>query len=355
MSLGAEKGKSGQGFYNEMESEKINRKSFSSRKRGIHMKDQLVKALVLNEHVRVYAARTTDLVREAQRRFSLPPTATAALGRVLSVATIMGSMLKSDQELLTINLQGNGPAGGIVVDAEANGDVRGFVANPQVDLPPKADGHLDVGGFIGSEGFLTVTKDMHMQDNWSGTVELQSGEIGLDFAYYFTVSEQTPTAVSVGVRVGTDGVCETAGALVIQMLPGADDTDISICEHVLSGLRPMSEIIEEYDDASMADFVKDIFEDARILETRDVHYRCTCSRESTSRVLSTLSADQLEKMIEEDHGADVTCNFCNETYHFDEDDLRKILEAGQKKLEQEEKNLEETSELEAHVVSDQGN
>lgn len=318
------------------------------------MKDQLVKALVLNEHVRVYAARTTDLVREAQRRFALSPTATAALGRVLSIAAIMGSMLKSDQELLTINLQGNGPAGPIVVDAEVDGSVRGFIAHPQADLPPKADGHLDVGGLIGTDGFLTVTKDMKMQDNWSGTVALQSGEIGLDFAYYFTVSEQTPTAVSVGVRVGKDGVCETAGALVIQMLPGADDTDISICEHVLSGLRPMSEIIEEYDDASMADFVKDIFEDARILETTPVQFRCTCSKESTSRVLSTLSADQLQSMIDEDHGAEVTCNFCNETYHFSEDDLRDVLAAQRKKLNQEVKNLEETSELEAHVVSDQG-
>lgn len=316
------------------------------------MKDQLAKALVLNEHVRVYAARTTDLVKEAQRRFGLSPTATAALGRVLSVASIMGSMLKSDQELLTINIQGDGPAGSIVVDAESNGNVRGFIANPQADLPPRADGHLDVGGLVGSNGFLTVTKDMSMEENWSGTVELQNGEIGLDFAYYFTVSEQTPTAVSVGVRVGKDGVCETAGALVIQMLPGADDTDISICEHVLSGLRPMSEIIEEYDDASMADFVKDIFEDARILETTPIQFQCTCSRESTGRVLSTLSEEQLKSMIEEDHGAEVTCNFCNETYHFSEDDLRKVLKARQNKLNQEEKNLEETSDLEAHVVSD---
>lgn len=316
------------------------------------MKDQLAKALVLNEHVRVYAARTTDLVKEAQRRFGLSPTATAALGRVLSVASIMGSMLKSDQELLTINIQGDGPAGSIVVDAESNGNVRGFIAYPQADLPPRADGHLDVGALVGSNGFLTVTKDMSMEENWSGTVELQNGEIGLDFAYYFTVSEQTPTAVSVGVRVGKDGVCETAGALVIQMLPGADDTDISICEHVLSGLRPMSEIIEEYDDASMADFVKDIFEDARILETTPIQFQCTCSRESTGRVLSTLSEEQLKSMIEEDHGAEVTCNFCNETYHFSEDDLREVLKARQNKLNQEEKNLEETSDLEAHVVSD---
>lgn len=317
------------------------------KQRKFHMKDQLTKALVLDGRVRVYAARTTDLVREAQRRFNLSPTASAALGRVLSVASIMGSMLKSDQEMLTINILGDGPAGSIVVDAMANGNVRGFVANPEEDLPPRADGHLDVGGFVGSNGFLTVTKDLHMEDNWSGTVELQNGEIGLDFAYYFTISEQTPTAVSVGVRVGKNGLCETAGALIIQMLPDAEETDIAICEHVLSGLKPMSEIIEEYDDASMAQLIKDMFEDARILETTDVRFQCTCSKESTRRVLATLPKDQLKAMLEEDHGAQVTCNFCNSVYDFDEKDLQDMLE-------KQEENLEVTRELEDHVVSDQG-
>ncbi|MGI6068494.1 Hsp33 family molecular chaperone HslO, partial [Absicoccus porci] len=191
------------------------------------MKDQLLKALVCQGRVRLYIARTTDLVQEARDRFDLYPCASAALGRTLSVGTMMGSMLKSDQEMLTIAINGHGPIGTVMVDAYANGNVRGFVSNPHVPTQKNENGHLDVGGVVGTNGTLTVTKDLHMEENWTGTVALQSGEIGEDFAYYFTLSEQIPTAVDVGVLVAPDHNIVSSGAMIIQMLPDATETDIS--------------------------------------------------------------------------------------------------------------------------------
>lgn len=293
---------------------------------GTIMKDQLVKALVLDERVRVYLDRTTDMVQEARDRFDLHPTACAALGRVLSIASIMGSMLKSDQEMLTISINGHGPIGSIIVDAYANGNVRGFVSNPHVEDVYKGPGKLDVGAVVGKDGTMTVTKDLHMAENWTGTIELQSGEIGEDFAYYFTMSEQTPSAVSVGVKIGTDGNVESAGAMLLQMLPDATEEDIRICEHVLAGLKPMSTLMQEYDDSSLDQLVKDMFDDAQILETRDIAFHCGCDRQKTEKVLMTLPKKDIEDLLGQDDGITITCNFCNDEYHFDRDDLQKILD-----------------------------
>ena len=290
------------------------------------MKDQLIKAFVLDGRVRIYIDRTTDMVQEARDRFDLHPTACAALGRVLSIASIMGSMLKSDQEMLTISINGHGPIGSIIVDAYANGNVRGFVSNPHVEDVYKGPGKLDVGAVVGKDGTMTVTKDLHMAENWTGTIELQSGEIGEDFAYYFTMSEQTPSAVSVGVKIGTDGNVESAGAMLLQMMPDATDEDIRICEHVLSGLKPMSTLMQEYDDSSLDQLVKDMFEDAQILETRDIQFHCGCDREKTEKVLMTLPKKDIEELMGQDEGINITCNFCNNEYHFDKDDLQKILD-----------------------------
>lgn len=310
------------------------------------MKDSLVKAMALDGHVRLYINRTTDLVQEAMDRFRMSTPSADVLGRVLSVASIMGSMLKSEKEMLTINIQGQGELGSIVVDAQADGTVRGFVDNPEAGLD--GDPNVTAGSLIGLPGTLTVTKDLSMSENWSGTVELQNGEIGQDFAYYFTLSEQTPTAVSVGVRMNEEGKVLAAGALVLQMMPDADDTDIRICEHVLSGLKPMTAIIQDYDDASLALLAEDLFDDTEVLETIPVSFKCTCSKEKTAGLLHTVAPDQIKAMIEEDHGAEVTCNFCSSTYHFNEHELREILN-------DTEKHLEETEELESHVAEDSGN
>lgn len=290
------------------------------------MKDQLTRALVCEGRVRLFVVRTTDLVQEARDRFDCWPCASAALGRTLSVATIMGSLLKSNKEMLTIAINGHGPIGSIIVDAYHDGTVRGFCSNPHVETIQYDNGKLNVGAVVGKDGTLTVTKDLHMEENFSGTVEIQSGEIGEDFAYYFTLSEQVPTAVSVGVLVNEDGSIESAGALVLQMLPDATETDISICEHVLSGLKPMSQLILDYDDTNLEELVNDMFEDAQILETQPVSFSCPCSKERMASGLATISDSDLEAMIHEDHGAEVTCNFCNERYEFTEEELESILE-----------------------------
>lgn len=310
------------------------------------MKDQLVKALVLEGRVRLYIVRTTDLVQEAKNRFDMNAGCAIALGRVLSVGSIMGGMLKSENEMLTININGGGPIGSIVVDAYANGDVRGFVSDPHAQSEV-IDGHTNVSALIGSQGTLTVTKDLSMKENWSGTIELQTGEIGTDFAYYFTLSEQTPSAVTVGVRVNEKGEVAAAGAMVLQMLPDATDTDISICEHVLSGLKPMSVLIEEYDDASLGQLAKDLFADASILYEEPVAFECPCSKDKTRSVLAALAPKELREMIEQDHGASVTCNFCNTTYTFDEKDLEDILA-------RTEKNLETSEQLEKDALENSG-
>ena len=290
------------------------------------MKDQLVKSLVLEGRVRVHLVSTTNLVQEARDRFDLYPTACAALGRTLSVGSIMGGMLKSDDEMLTITINGHGPIGSIIVDAYAAGDVRGFVSNPHVDDVFSGPGKLNVGAVVGTDGTLTVTKDLNMAENFTGTVELQSGEIGDDFAYYFTLSEQTPTAVSVGVLIGTDGNVESAGAMVLQMLPDATDQDISICEHVLAGLKPMSTLIKEYDDCGLEQLVEDMFEDAKVLSSQDVHFHCPCSKERTEKVLLTLPKEDIQQLIDREEVCEVTCNFCNERYTFSKDELKAILE-----------------------------
>lgn len=298
------------------------------------MEDTLVKAMALDGRVRFFITRTTDLVQDAVNRFDLSPAAGDALGRVLSVASIMGSMLKTPKEMLTINILGNGPFGSIVVDAYESGNVRGFVANGHLE---GEQANWPISALIGLPGTLTITKDLSMEENWSGTVELQTGEIGQDFAYYFTLSEQTPTAVSVGVKINAQGQVESAGALVLQMMPDATATEVSICEHVLSGLKPMTELIEHYDDSSIKQLAYDLFDDTEIMDTRHIEFKCTCSREKTKGVLHTVSADQLQKMIDEDHGADVNCNFCNETYHFTTQELQEILDQNKNKKESEQK------------------
>ena len=190
------------------------------------MKDYLVKALACNEHVRIIYALLRIWRRKQEKRFDLWPTSAATLGRVLTVGSMMGSMLKTAQEQITIRINGGGPIGTILVDAYSDGHVRGFVSDPHIMLQYNDTGKLAVGAAVGKDGYLEVVKDMNMKENWSGTVALQSGEIGDDFAYYFTASEQTPSAVSVGVLVDTDNSILSAGGMIIQMLPDAEEEDI---------------------------------------------------------------------------------------------------------------------------------
>lgn len=286
------------------------------------MEDQLIKALACEGRVRIYSNATTNMVEEARQRFDMWPTSAAALGRTLSVGSMMGSMLKSEQEQLTITINGGGPIGTIMVDAYSNGNVRGFVSDPHIMLQYNDTGKLAVGMAVGTQGTLSVIKDLHMKENWKGTVNLQSGEIGDDFAYYFTLSEQTPTAVSVGVLVDTDNSVCASGGLIIQMMPDAREEDIIATENVIAQLKPMSQLVREHEN--LEEIVRSLYDEVEILSNQPIAFHCPCDRATMKRALTTISKAERMAMIEEDHGCEITCNFCNERYQFSEAELRKL-------------------------------
>lgn len=286
------------------------------------MEDVLIKAMACEDRVRIFICSTTHLTEEARQRFDLWPTSAAALGRTLSVGSMMGSMLKSEQEQLTIIINGGGAIGTIMVDAYSDGHVRGFVSDPHIMLTYNDTGKLAVGLAVGTNGTLQVIKDLHMKENWKGTVALQSGEIGDDFAYYFTVSEQTPSAVSLGVLVDEAHPIIAAGGLIIQMMPDAKEEDIVKTEALLARLAPMSELIRTHDD--LESIVLSLYDDVKILSKQPISFQCHCNKSIMKRVLTTLSKEERQAMIEEDHGCEITCNFCNERYRFSEAELREL-------------------------------
>lgn len=288
------------------------------------MKDILVKAIACNGKVRIYTCTTTNLVEEARLQHDMWPTSTAALGRVLSVGVMMGSMLKSEKEKLTIQINGGGPLGTIMVDAYSDGNVRGFVGDPHQMLTYNDTGKLAVGLVVGNNGTLKVIKDLSLKNDFTGTVALQTGEIGDDFAYYFTVSEQTPSAVSVGVLVDTDNHVIASGGIIIQMMPDASDDDISVVEKVIQAIKPVSNLVQSGMDAK--EIALSLFDDIEIVEQRDCALHCDCGHDRFYAALSTLSNQDLIEMKEEEHGCEVVCQFCNKIYRFDEAALDSILE-----------------------------
>lgn len=287
------------------------------------MKDELVKALVCNERVRIIVNSTTNLCEEARKRHDMWPTASAALGRVLSIGSIMGSMQKNEHEKVTIQINGGGPIGTIMVDCFPSGDVRGFVSDPHQFYTYNDTGKLAVGVAVGNQGTLKVIKDLGLKDDFSGTVALQTGEIGDDFAYYFTASEQIPSAVSLGVLVEPDNSVSAAGGMLIQLLPNALEEDIVKIETILKDIKPMSEMI--HDGKTCEQIIRELFDDAMILSHQDIHFYCPCSKEHMSEALTTLSLDEIQTMIDEDHGCEITCHWCDTRYQFSEDELRELI------------------------------
>ncbi|MCF0109816.1 MAG: Hsp33 family molecular chaperone HslO [Erysipelotrichaceae bacterium] len=288
------------------------------------MKDSLIKATALNGNVRIIAARTTELVEQSRKQHDLWPTSCAALGRIESMGAIMASMLKGEKERVIIQINGGGAIGTCMVEAHPNGDVRGFVGDPHIYLKYNDSNKLAVGLAVGNNGYLTVTKDLGLKDNFSGKVELRTGEIGDDFAYYFLISEQTPSVVSVGVLVDVDYSCKAAGGMIIQMMPDATEEDIVKVEEIVQKMEPIS----TYMDRGMApgEVIKLLFEDAILYDPQDVQWHCGCDKERFRAALTTLKYEDIEDMIAQDHGCSVRCDFCNSTYTFDEDELKRILD-----------------------------
>lgn len=284
---------------------------------------KLIKALARNKNIAVYINDTKDIVETARINHSLWPTASAALGRTLSIGSIMGSMLKGVNEKITIIINGGGPIGTIMVDAKPNGNVRGFVGDPQQFYTYNDTGKLAVGLAVGNNGYLKVIKDLDLKENFTGLVELQTGEIGDDFAFYFASSEQIPSIVSLGVLVSTDNTIQASGGLLIQMLPGASEEDILYAEKILSTLKSMTQLLEEYDD--IEEIIKSIFDDIEILETSEIYWACECNKDKMKKGLETLEQEELLKIIEEDHKAEIVCQFCGKKYNFDEEELKELI------------------------------
>ncbi|PFA16831.1 MULTISPECIES: redox-regulated molecular chaperone HslO [Bacillus cereus group] len=288
------------------------------------MKDYLVKALAFDGEVRAYSVRTTNTVSEAQRRHDTWRTASAALGRSLTAGTMMGAMLKGDQKL-TIKVEGNGPIGPILVDAHANGDVRGYVTNPHVDFEGTEQGKLRVYQAVGTEGFVTVIKDIGMREPFIGQSPIVSGELGEDFTYYFAVSEQTPSSVGVGVLVNGDDSILAAGGFILQIMPGAQEETISFIEERLQKIPPVSTLIEK--GLSPEELLYEVLgeDKVKVLETMDVQFNCTCSRERIEAVLISLGKEELKQVREEEDETEVHCHFCNERYKFSKEDITNII------------------------------
>lgn len=286
------------------------------------MKDGIVIAEAKDRQVRIHAARSTDTVKAMQEAFDSSATCTAALGRVLTVCGLIASDLKKKEEHVRVRISGGGPIGMITAEADGDGNVRGYGEN--MDLyASKEDGHLDVGRIVGNTGILQVSKDMGLKEPFTGTVQLASGEIGEDFARYFAISEQTPSIVSVGVLVGTDSSVLSAGGMIIQLLPGASEETITFLERLASSMRPMSEYMKN--GCSAEEVILDLFDDAEILAEKPLRWYCGCSKERFSRALLTLRKEDLRAMIEEDHGAEIICQYCRKKYLFTEEELKEIL------------------------------
>jgi len=287
------------------------------------MNDYLVKALAFDGQVRAYAVRSTETVSEAQRRHYTWPTASAALGRAITATAMMGAML-SDEQMLTVKIEGDGPIGHILVDGNAKGEVRGYVANPQVHFDLNEHGKLDVRRAVGTTGSLTVIKDIGMRDFFTGQVPIVSGELGEDFTYYFSSSEQVPSAVGVGVLVNPDNSILAAGGFIIQLMPGTADQTISQIEKRLSEIPPVSKQIEK--GLTPEELLTEILgnENIKFLEKMPVSFTCTCSKERFGDAIIGLGKEEIQDMIETDGHAEAHCHFCNEKYLYTAEDLEAL-------------------------------
>ena len=290
--------------------------------------DYLVRATAAGETVRAFAVRSTEMTAVARETHMTLPVVTAALGRLLSAGAMMGSMMKGENDKLTLQMKGDGPIGMLTVTADSHGNIKGFPANPAVDIPRKYAGKLDVGGAIG-KGVLTVIMDLGLREPYNGQVEIQTGEIGDDLAYYFTVSEQTPSAVGLGVMVDTDSSVKHSGGFIIQIMPDAEEETIAAIEKRVADAPSVTSMMEEGLKP------EDILEyylggmGLTINETSPVRFHCDCSRERVSRALATLSRRDLEDIINDGEEIEVKCYFCNSAYKFGIDELRDMMGTGE--------------------------
>lgn len=287
------------------------------------MSDVILRASAAGAQIRAFVADTRELVQTAFEHHHTMPVASAALGRTLTAAAMMGATLKSEEDVLTIQIKGDGPLGKITVTADANAVVKGFVTNPLLDIPPKPNGKLDVSGGIGN-GTLTVIKDMGLKEPYVGTIPLQTGEIAEDITYYFVASEQVPSSVGLGVLVDKDYSIRRAGGFILQLMPFAEEETISRLEENLSQIQSVTKLFE--DGLSPEDILEKLLAglEPKILDTITPKFACDCSKEKVSRVLISLGQKELDAMIADGETIEVHCDFCNQFYYYTIDELEEL-------------------------------
>ena len=287
------------------------------------MGDYLVRAVGADGDFRIFACTATDLVDQARKRHSTWPVATAALGRTMIASLLLGANMKGE-DIITLRVLGDGPLGAVVVTADAKGKVRGYVQNPNIHLPSPKPGKLAVGAAVG-KGLLNITRDLGLKEPFTGSVELVSGEIAEDLALYLTKSEQTPSAVSLGVLVEPDNSVRAAGGLILQLMPGADDEVLEKLEENLASLPPISSLVAE--GKKPEDIVELVCQNLsfKIVGDMPICFSCNCSRERLKNILISLGSEELEEMISEQGQAEVQCHFCSEKYTFNSSELQQIL------------------------------
>lgn len=292
----------------------------------MEMKDILVKSISKDNNFRVYAINGTNLVSEMQKINDNWSTTSAALGRTAIATLLLANSVLSGRESMTVRLDGKGPVGMIVMDADANGNVKGYAANPKVNLPLSQENKIDVASGVGTNGFLEVMKNSGGDEPYRSNVELQTGEIGDDFTYYLAKSEQIPSAVGVTVDIDGENNIISAGGYLVQVMPGASDDVIDKLQNKIMNAPSIATMLEE--DSNPENILWHLFDqdELKILDHLPVQFKCECSKEKFANSIAGISNDELQAMIDDDHGAEVVCNFCGSKYQFSEAELKKILE-----------------------------
>ena len=287
-------------------------------------KDYIVRATAADHQLRAFAVTSKDIVEKAREIHNTSPVATAAIGRLLTAASMMGSMMKGEKDVLTLQIECGGPIGGITVTADSNADVKGYVNNPNVILPPNAQGKLDVSGVLGP-GFLNVIKDIGLREPYNGQTHLVSGEIAEDLTYYFATSEQVPSSVGLGVLMDKDNHVRQAGGFIIQVMPDTDDEVIDKLEARLGEVHSVTEMLDK--GMTPEDILNYVLEgmDVEILETVPTQYKCDCSFERVSKVIASLGKKELQEMIDDGKPVEVNCQFCGSHYKFDTEQLKEFI------------------------------
>ena len=288
--------------------------------------DEIIRMMTGDGMVKAVAVTGKDMVERARQIHKTLPVATAALGRTLMAASMMGDMLKEKDGSVTLQIKGGGPLGAITAVSDSRGNPRGYLQNGQVDIPRKYQGKLDVGTAVGSSGSLTVMKDMGLKEPYIGSVQLVSGEIAEDITAYFVESEQVPTACALGVLVDKDQSVAAAGGYLVQLLPGADESAIQRLEESIARLGPVTDALHGGADA--VQLLERVLEgqEPELLERRPVAYKCYCSRERVSRAIISMGKEDMQSLIEEQGGAELTCQFCDKVYRFTKEELQELLE-----------------------------